>query len=159
MKTGRPIGSGRPLMDRFLQHVSPEPNSGCHLWTAAVTGKGYGKITDKSADLAHRVAYILFVGPIPDGLCVLHKCDMPSCVNPDHLFLGTRADNLADMDRKGRRRPRNTSKTECIRGHPLSGENLYVKVGREAGRRTCRTCAAMHDKEYRRIRRDARATA
>ena len=53
--------------------------------------------------LAHRVAYRLYVGPIPTGMCVLHRCDNPSCVNPDHLSVGTRTTNLEDMTTKGRR--------------------------------------------------------
>ena len=81
-----------------------EPNSGCWLWNASVNQKGYGQFgwsTGKSR-LAHRAAWEIHFGPVPDGLCVLHKCDVPSCVNPNHLFLGTNADNKADCVAKGR---------------------------------------------------------
>lgn len=88
------------LEDRFI----PEPNTGCWLWTSTVTRKGYGIFhVSGRKQKAHRVSWKLYVGPIPDGLCVLHRCDTPSCVNPAHLFLGTHADNVADMDKKGRR--------------------------------------------------------
>jgi len=80
----------------------PEPNTGCFLWTGTTTG-GYGRVRrGKRTHYAHRVAYELLVGPIPEGVCVLHRCDTPPCVNPAHLFLGTIADNNQDMVQKGR---------------------------------------------------------
>lgn len=64
---------------------------------------GYVRLTRKQKDyIAHRLSYQLFVGPIPDGMEVLHRCDTPPCVNPEHLFLGTHADNMSDMVKKGR---------------------------------------------------------
>lgn len=75
----------------------------CWLWTARVSR--YGQMTlpkKRSTALAHRVSYQLFRGPIPDGLFVLHECDVPACVNPAHLFLGTHDDNMADKVAKGR---------------------------------------------------------
>lgn len=94
-------------LDRFWSHVDPEPNSGCWLWSGAWNGKwnvcGYGRFNiDGVMRQAHRWAYEHFRGPIPDGLFACHKCDTPPCVNPDHLFLGTAVDNMADMIRKGR---------------------------------------------------------
>ena len=92
-----------PLPIRFWRFVSKE--NSCWLWTGKLNPDGYGLIRPnptKEKVGAHRISWTLHNGPIPTGLCVLHKCDKPSCVNPDHLFLGTVQDNVDDMRIKGR---------------------------------------------------------
>jgi hypothetical protein len=75
----------------------------CWLWTGTVDGKGYGDLmVGTHRTKAHRLSYELSRGPIPSGMCVMHACDTPACVNPAHLSVGTHADNCADMHRKGR---------------------------------------------------------
>lgn len=82
---------------RFWSRV--QKSDGCWTWTGSKDGDGYGFV---GRDRAHRFSYELANGPIPKGLCVLHTCDNPPCVRPDHLFLGTHADNVADRHAKGR---------------------------------------------------------
>lgn len=87
----------------FMEKVHPEPNTGCWLWTGTDKGNGYGMITvGGRRELAHRVSYRLYKSEIPSGMYVCHQCDTPSCVNPDHLWLGTQRENIRDCVAKGR---------------------------------------------------------
>lgn len=94
----------RPTVaDRLAKWTSPEPNTGCWLWTGAVDGGGYGVIGIGSRNVkAHRAHYEMAVCKISVGKVLLHTCDNPGCVNPKHLVEGTQKDNVADMIAKGR---------------------------------------------------------
>jgi len=94
---------GDPIK-RFWSRVDKSAGpDGCWFWTASRGHGGYGAVWwNGCMTSAHRVAYRVAVGEIPSGMCVLHKCDNPLCVNPEHLFFGTQQDNLSDMTSKGR---------------------------------------------------------
>ncbi len=95
----------RPFVERFEAMYMPEPNSGCWLWLGSLGMYGYGQITDAEGNQkrAPKASWEHHKGrKVPGALWVLHKCDTPSCVNPDHLFIGTPADNCHDMIAKGR---------------------------------------------------------
>lgn len=99
----------QPLSQRLDAMCMPVTESGCWWWLGRLDRAGYGSIRVGGKygkmELAHRASWTVHRGAIPSGLKVLHQCDVPCCVNPDHLFLGTQADNIQDMMEKGRNNP------------------------------------------------------
>lgn len=126
-------------LDRFMSFVSPEPNSGCWLWTGSVTNVGgYGQISILgSPKRAHRVSYEHFFCYDVTDCVICHKCDVTSCVNPDHLFAGTHLDNATDKVSKGRQsmgemRPLSKLKESDVSYIKLSTDSC-VRLGRDLG--------------------------
>jgi hypothetical protein len=140
-------GSEYPVAERFWRHVAVGEPDKCWLWMGCLGRGGYGSFStwgkNKSCTGAHRMAWELTNGPVPSGLCVCHRCDNPPCVNPRHLFIGTRTDNLHDASVKGRiRAPMGTTSPNAkltdeavreIRRRYALGETLQRELGKEFG--------------------------
>ena len=130
--------SRRKTLEEKMNNYEIVTETGCWIWMGYLVSGGYGGIDiSGKSQLAHRVSFGL--GNIPEGMCVCHKCDVPACINPAHLFLGTHADNILDMMSKGRgsRGTHQLEKGSCPHGHAYAGGNLYIAPD---GRRKCRAC-------------------
>lgn len=123
---------------RFFSKINRKAPNGCWEWTGNRNRDGYGLSAKRIGTvLAHRISYRIHRGVFDLNLCVLHKCDNPPCVNPDHLFLGTDMDNMRDMHSKGRNFTPFKKSIWCKKGHEFTEESTYIKPN---GKRTCRLC-------------------
>lgn len=125
------------MVQRLDRLSTPEPNTGCLLWTGHLDKWGYGKVhvTKDRCSLAHREAWEAANGLIPVGLVVDHKCRVRACVNPDHMRIVTHVENTMCGESPA---ARNARKTHCKHGHPFDQQNTY----NDNGSRSCRRCNA-----------------
>lgn len=129
------------LDTRFFDKV--DASASCWLWKASINGGGYGQFRlDGKLRKAHRVAWEMLVGPIPEGRHLDHLCRVRNCVNPDHLEPVTQAENI----RRGNVGKHNPVKTHCPQGHEYAGDNTYRKP---PGYRECRTCNRERQRRWR----------
>jgi hypothetical protein len=133
------------MLDQSIPMTTEWQSVPCKEWTGTRTPDGYGRLHvggrkfEKNL-LVHRVTWEAEYGPIPDGMCICHHCDNRACYEVKHLFLGTQADNVRDMDAKGRRVTGNSLKTHCVHGHEFTTENTYIQIRGGRTHRLCREC-------------------
>lgn len=140
---------GELLLARFWAKV--KVGDGCWEWVANRNPAGYGLLKVEGRMMsAHRLSWELLRGRIPDGIQVLHHCDNPSCIRPDHLFLGTQSDNLNDMVRKGRGL---TAEQQAAIRHPKGDDHWQRKHPELVKRGTNHHAAKLDDDKVRAIRK------
>jgi hypothetical protein len=133
-------------MQRFLEKIHAEPMSGCWLWIGASAKSGYGNFfLDGKTHSAHRASYKIFKGEIPHGKVVRHSCDNKACANPDHLSIGTYAENSRDAVE--RKRFPAQQQSHCKNGHSLEHAPLHSR-GNGRMRRVCLQCSRAAGKRY-----------
>jgi hypothetical protein len=146
----------QPIEDRFWQRVSPEPNSGCWLWDGSLI-KGYGQFKIKGRGYrATHISLMLHGRPRPsDDAFACHHCDVPACVNPDHLYWGSNSTNQRDAFERGRGYLASdgfdlawrSELTHCLRGHEFTDGNTFIDT---RGHRVCLTCRRSTGREFKR---------
>ena len=147
----RPLGSRNrntvnnsilPPKEVFEKNIKFSTETDCWIWNKGTSASGYGRYyIDGVQRYAHQYSYELYIGPIPNGLLVLHRCNNKPCVNPDHLYAGTYSNNNDDVRRTGGGYKK-TNQEYCGRGHLMLTGSLYV--GRD-GRRQCKSCAQIRN--------------
>jgi len=144
------------LQERFSKKINKsgsETYPDCWIWEGGKTSKGYGSFKyyqDRSAIGAHVSSYLFYIGEVPKGMLVRHRCDNPPCVNPEHLIIGSNSDNMKDMFERGRNGPQTKKQTHCKKGHSFEEFEpiVYVKKqGRQIGEeyRVCKECKRIND--------------
>lgn len=137
------------IIARFEAKIKLGKN-GCWEWKSATAYYKYGNFWFGSKLIkAHRFSYSYYLNETIENKIICHHCDNSSCVNPFHLFEGTQSDNIRDCVNKNRLNSHNTNKTHCIRGHKLSGKNLYLYKNK----RICKACSKMRTFTYRNKRK------
>ena len=155
----------RPIRQRFDAKWKWNHETDCWEWCAGISAKGYGTFLVEGKEwYAHRAAWLLYRGPIPDGLVLDHMCRVRNCVNPDHLRLVTLAVN--SMENSVGPVAQNAKKTHCKHGHALTGTNLAIRTSKTRygprdtyTYRACRICANNATKKVIRVRRAKRIAA
>ena len=132
------------VLQRLWHNISPCPVTGCWLWTAAVTARGYGRgyVTADRSRMVHILVFEETRGPVPEGCELDHLCRVTGCCNPDHVEPVPHVINV----RRGALGAVRRAMTHCIHGHPLSGSNL--RIGND-GKRACNECARRRTRDYR----------
>lgn len=143
------LGVSKATFYRLRDKLAAESvwRGACLEWTGGVGRHGYGQVypprPHNGPILAHRLAFAIATGTLPDGAFILHSCDNRRCVNPAHLRAGTHVENMADMVARGRHRY--SQRTHCRRGHELTADNIYATA---RGGRMCKTCSKAKASEW-----------
>lgn len=139
------------LRELFEMRYIPVTESGCWIWIGQDCSHGYGKLTHQGVtDYAHRISYILHKGDIPNGLVLDHLCRVRCCVNPEHIEVVTRGENVLRGESVA---AKYKNRTHCKNGHALSGGNI-ITVRTRPGTRICRACKRIRDARRHQARRD-----
>ncbi len=158
----RPDWLTRTLQQRFDEKWTEDPIRGCWLWNGTISPQGYGAMSYKLNRVqAQRISWFLKHGVMPASkIDVCHKCDVRNCVNPDHLFLGTRSDNMMDAISKGRktypigtgmvwttvRELKHPLRSHCLHGHMLDDKTIYIDP---KGHFSCKECRRLSARKHR----------